>query len=97
MNLTLSMLLHPKKMCNTMLKYIEQMINHYTLDGYKGALKIHNCYLDGVKCADGKYYVSLRLTRERANKQSVGVIALDKLTNRELVKINNVLVKAIYL
>jgi len=84
-------------MHNTMLKYIEQMINHFTLDGYKGALKIHGCYLEGVKCADGKYYVSLRLTRERANKQNTGVIALDKLTNRELVKLNKVLLKAIYL
>ena len=73
------------------------MINHFTLDGYKGTLKIHGCYLDGVKCADGKYYVSLRLTRERANKQSVGAIALDKLTNRELVKLNKVLVRTIYL
>ena len=97
MNLTLSLLLHPKKMRNTMIKYIEQMINHFKFEGYKGAIKIHNCYLEGVKCADGKYYVSLRLTRERTSKKSIGVIALDKLTNRELVKLNKVLVKAIYL
>ena len=75
----------------------EILINNYTLDGYKGTLKIHNCYLDGVKRSDGKYYVTLRLTKERASKQSTGVITLDKLTNRELVKLNKVLVKAIYL
>ena len=97
MNLTLSLLLHPKKMRNTMLGYIEQMINHFTFEGYKGALKIHGCYLDGVKVSNGKYFVSLRLTRERTSKKSIGVIALDKLTNRELVKLNKVLVKAIYL
>lgn len=97
MNIYIHLLLHPRKMRNTMLEYIEQIISNYTLEGYKGALKIHNCYLEGVKCADGKYYVTLRLTKERANKQSVGAIALDKLTNRELLKLNKVLVKAIYL
>ena len=97
MNTYIHLLLHPRRMRNTIIEYIEQIISNYTLEGYKGALKMPNCYLEGVKCYDGKYYVSLRLTRERANKQSVGVIALDKLTNRELIKLNKVLVRTIYL
>lgn len=97
MNIYIHLLLHPRRMRNTMLAYIDQIISNYTLEGYKGTLKIHNCYLDGVKYSDGKYYVSLRLTKERTNKQAMGVITLDALTNRELIKLNKVLVRTIYL
>lgn len=96
MSIYFDLLLHPKRTRNTMIEYIELLIKHHTLEGYKGTLNIRGGYLDSVSYQDTECWIILRQTKKIEENQATGKVLLEELTNRELIRLNKVLVKSIY-